>query len=309
MNEIKPVVDELVVARVLEGCIGQPPLEINRMPTGQISATFQCVVRDATLVVQFSEPNMAAGLTKERFFHDRFRSVGVPTREVICDGTYESLKYTIAKKAHGQGLTTLVPEKFKAALPSVFDTLLAISSVDMKGTEGYGWFDELGRGPYETWQAHLSQIQDEEPGMFYGNWHEMFNSTFLERDRFETYFSEMMRLLNAVSVPRLLVHGGFGYDNVLVENGTVTAVLVWQDARFGDPLFDLAYIDFWPSGYNLINMFEIHCDSLGIRHKDFQERVLGCKYYIALDSMRFFAKIDNRDAYDAVVKIIDGLRT
>jgi hygromycin-B 4-O-kinase len=308
IKTVKPEVDKAAVARILEDYTGFPPREITLMSTGQISSTFQCLVRDETLLVQFNQANMSSGVTKERFFRDRLQSVGVPLREVIQDGTYQGLKYTIAKKSRGNGLTSLPPAEFVSVLPAVYDILLAISSVDMTGTQGYGGFNESGFGPDETWQMYLSKIRDEEPGQFFGNWHEMFDTTFLEKDRFEAYYSQMMRHINFIPVPRLLVHGAFGYDNVLIENGKVTAVLDWQDAKFGDPLFDIAYLDFWLSSFNLLESYKTYCAEHGIHYSDYRDRVLASKYYNALSAMLFFAKINNRDAYNSTIAIADNLQ-
>jgi hygromycin-B 4-O-kinase len=308
MKDIRPRIDDSTAARVLEGCVGEKALEVSRVSSGLISATFQCLAQTGTFIVQFNEPDLAEGLTVERRFKERLRKAGVPLREVIGDGMHEGLKWTVTKKAPGKRMTSLDSVDYEAALPSVFDTLLAISGVDVSDWDGYGWFNENGQGMWETWAAHLFFVQEEEPeGMFYGSWHSLFDTTFLERGRFEEYFSEMARLSKGLSPPRQLVHGGFGYDNVLVEKRKVSAVLDWQDARFGDSLLDLAYADFWPSGFDLTDMFQSHCEARGVRHDDYHRRVRCYKYYIGLDAMRFFAKTDNRDAYDQVLGIVEDL--
>lgn len=302
-------IDKQVVARIVYGCIGREPDEVTSDSIEQISTSFHCLVGDRTLVVELREPSMSYGLMKERLFSDKLRAVGIPGREAIGHGTYEGLSYTVVHKERGTKLAYLAPEELGAALACVFDTLRALSSVDMSGTEGYGWFNELGSGPDRTWLAHLAKIQDEEPGMFFGNWHSMFSTTFLERTRFELYFSRMMKLLDNREVPRSLVHGSFSTYNVLVENGRVSAVLDWQDARFGDPLFDLASLDFWPTSYNLVDLYERYCAHLGTRHNHYRQRVTGYKYYQALGGMMYFAKIGNQDAYNKVVTIADNLET
>jgi len=309
VKDLRPTIDANTVAQILEGCIGEQPLEVSRVSSGLISATFECIAAAGSLIVQFNEPDMAKGVIVERRFKERLKNAGVPLREVLCDGIHEGLKWTVTKKVPGERMTALEPEDYRAALPSVFDVLIAVSGVDVASTSGFGWFDEQGQGMWETWQAHLSFVQEEEPeGMFYGSWHGLFDTTFLERDRFREYASEMVRLSEDISVPRQLVHGGFGYDNVLVEHGSVSAVLDWQDARFGDSLLDLAYLDFWPSGFDLSDMFESHCRTRGIHHHHYRGRVKCYKYYIGLDAMRFFAKTDNQDAYDQVVRIVEELK-
>lgn len=306
MDTIKPNIGVADVERIVRECTGETPANVTRLSSGQIAATFECVVVGRSRIVQFNKPHMAASLSKERFFGDRLRGAGVPLRRVITEGEFDGTRYTIAEKAPGRMLSALEPARFRAALPSVFRTLAGISSVDMRDTDGFGWFDAAGHGPDAGWKAHLRRVAEEEPGMFFGNWHRLFETTFLERDRYDAYFARMTELLDAISVPRLLVHGGFGYGNVLVEDDAVTVVLDWQDARFGDPLFDLAYMDFWPSGHDLTELFRPYCKASAIGLEDYDERLLACKYYVAMDSMRFFAMVGNGPAYDAVVKIMEA---
>lgn len=307
-RDIRPQVEMHVVRGILEGCIGHAPEEVRRISSGQISSTFECVGKKESYVVQFTEPDMAAGLDIERRFGQRLAQAGIPLRAVICDGAHDGLRWTVTRKVLGERMTALRADVYEESLPAVFDTLLALSSIDVGDSTGYGWLDANGQGGWQTWEGHLSFVQDEEPEqMFYGKWHGLFEATFLERPRFEGYFRRMTRLLEGVQAPRRLVHGGFGYDNILVHEGKVSAVLDWQDARFGDPLFDVAYLDFWPSGIDLVNRFEAHCGKRGALPEDYRSRVKCYKYYIGLDAMRFFAKTDNRGAYDGAVQILEGL--
>jgi len=266
------------------------------------------VANEESYVVQFTEPDLSMGLDIERRFGQRLSRAGVPLRTVICDGVHDGLMWTVTRKVRGERMTALPRDAYEASLPSVFDTLLALSSIDVSDTSGYGWLDADDEGGWETWEGHLSFVREEEPEkMFYGRWHGLFETTFLERRRFEEYFGRMTRLLEGLQVPRRLVHGGFGYDNVLVHEGKVSAVLDWQDARFGDPLFDVAYLDFWPSGIDLVDRFEAHCGERGTLSDDYRRRIRCYKYYIGLDAMRFFAKTDNRGAYDGAVQILESL--
>lgn len=45
--------------------------------------------------------------------------------------------------------------------------------------------------------------------------------------------------------PRVLVHGDLGFHNFLVENDTLTALLDWELAHFGNPAEDLGYVKNW----------------------------------------------------------------
>jgi len=301
-------VREDAVAQILAEYVGQRPVEITSDSIEQICTSFQCRVGDESFIVEFREPNMAQGLRVERFLRKKLNSVAVPIREVLADGEHEGLMYTVARKERGRKAAELAPDEFGAALPSILEILIALSSVDMSGTEGYGWFNHLGVGTDDTWPAHLARIKDEEPGLFFGNWHSLFESTFLDRERYDLYYSEMMNLTSGIDFPRLLVQGSFGPYKVFIDNGKVSAVIDWADARFGDPLFDLAYMDFWPTGYKIVDLFEARCAEAGIFHKHLRKRVAVCKYYQALGSMMYFAKTHNHEAYQKVVSLGDSIR-
>ncbi|MBN1409470.1 MAG: aminoglycoside phosphotransferase family protein [Spirochaetales bacterium] len=132
-------------------------------------------------------------------------------------------------------------------------------------------------------------------------------TTFLERRKFEHYYSMMMINLEDIVFERTLVHGSFSTYNVLTENGKVSAVIDWQDARFGDPLFDLASMDYWPTGFNIPDLYERFCSERGIKYHDYNRRIIGCKYYQTLGNMLYFARIDHYESYKTVVDIADNL--
>ena len=206
-------------------------------------------------------------------------------------------------------MNELEPSMYKEAIPAVMDMLFALWRVDMSDTSGFGWFNSNGEAGYQSWTDHLQRIGDEEPEDFYGCWHRLFDETFLDRRLFEHYLERMSSLLSRMPTIRGLVHGGFGYGNVLVDKGSVTALLDWCDARVGDPVFDIAYMDFWPSGHDLLTAYESSCSAAGLPLPAFADRVLCYKYYDGLDALRFFAKTDNRAAYDSTAEILAHLES
>jgi aminoglycoside phosphotransferase (APT) family kinase protein len=44
--------------------------------------------------------------------------------------------------------------------------------------------------------------------------------------------------------PRALVHGDYGLNNILIDDGRVTAILDWEFAHIGNPAYDLGYFYF-----------------------------------------------------------------
>jgi hygromycin-B 4-O-kinase len=73
----------------------------------------------------------------------------------------------------------------------------------------------------------------------------------------------------------------------LAAVGRITAVLDWLDAQYGDFLYDVAWLDFWSSGF----AFPERC----VAH--YAERILCYQRSIALNVLRFFAQRQNVEAY------------
>ncbi len=217
--------------------------------------------------------------------------------------------YTISQKMPGRGLQSLTKAEYIAALPSLIETLFAIHQTNVQDWRHYGWIGDDGEGRFPTWQSFIGRVSEEErPDGFYGQWHTLFQTTFLERDFFEQVYQRMMDLLQFCPPERWLVHGEYGYNNVLVENGRVTAVLDWTDAMYGDFVYDIAAMDFWlPKDLELPRRIEQYYAGQGMAIANYAQRITCYKCCGGLDAMRFFAKTNDQAAYHATRQILQGL--
>jgi len=304
MGSVKPVIDREAVALLLRDELRIDFDHLEEIGDGQISRTYSLNVGGRPCVLQFTEQNMSQGCHYERFFTERFCQMGIPVRKALYEGDFAGLHFTVAARVQGQGLSQLPWDEFVAALPSVMDILLKIARVDTSDTTGYGWLDAQGNGKFASWREHLCQIRDEEPGQFYGQWHELFETTFLDRKVFDHYYTKMEQLIALTPSRRELVHGGFGYGNVLVNEGQVTVVLDWQDARYGDHVFDLAYMLNWLDGKTrevCMKAYREALKKLDRSETHVEDRMKCYQYYAGLDGLRFAAKTNNERFYRAVL--------
>jgi len=304
MESVKPVIDCEAATILLRDELQIDFDNLEEIGEGQIARTYSLDIGGRQYVLQFTEHNMSQGCLNERFFRERFRQMEIPVRSVLHEGDFEGLHFTVAAKAHGRGLSQLPLDEFIAVLPSVTDILLRIASVDTSDTTGYGWLDLNGNGKFASWRDHLCQVRDEEPGQFYDRWHELFDSTFLDRKVFDHYYTSMEDLIDLTPSRRELVHGGFGYGNVLVNDDQITAVLDWQDARYGDHVFDLAYMLNWldeSTQEACVNVYKESLRKLGRSEARLEDRIKCYRYYTGVDGLRFSAKTKNEGFYRAVL--------
>ena len=63
---------------------------------------------------------------------------------------------------------------------------------------------------------------------------------------------------------------------------------------------------YWWSLVDLVGLFRRHCAERGVDHDHYDRRIAACRYSVAMDCRRYFAKIGNREAYDGAVAIADS---
>ena len=312
MFDIKPIVTEEVLLGVLKQQFGKPVDNLKTIEGGLIAQTFTFSVDGQEYIVRFDTNKMGANYAKEAYIveHFKFNSALVPIPAIIGVGQVPNLWYCISDKVIGQRLDRLSLEEFRQAMPSVLATLDAIHAVDVSGQSGYGVFDDQGQGFFSSWPVYLMFVREEErPDGFFGKWHQLFETSFLERDVFERICTQMDRLLDSCPEERYVVHGGYGFGNLLVANGRVTAVLDWIDAKYGDFLYDVAWLDFFDPKRGYPEIFRANYVARDIAIPSYEKRLLCYQCYMALDGLRFFAKSNDPKGYQWVKERILNLIT
>jgi hygromycin-B 4-O-kinase len=99
---------------------------------------------------------------------------------------------------------------------------------------------------------------------------------------FETYTA----LVNRCPEERALVHGDFGANNVLVNQGSVSGVLDWEQALVGDPLYDVANTRFWATYLPCMDMQAAHFDRTLAGVPGYRDRVLCYALRIGIEEAR-----------------------
>ncbi len=282
---------------------------IKEIGNGQIAKTYEFQVEEKRCFIQFNEQNMSQGTINELIFAHDFKVNHIPLRKMIGHGDYLGFSYIITEKILGKAFDNLSKEEFLRSIVDMMNVLYRISETDINRFSGYGWLDEEGNGKSESWEDHLSFIYKEEPGFFYGNWFELFDTSFLERDRFELYYEKMKDQFRFLPDIRKLIHSGFCGGNILFDKSKVTGVLDWQDARYGDPLYDLAYMVFWMNDEDAARSLLEYTKAfkLDASKDNFDQRLKCYKYYIGLDCMRYSAKIGNKEFYDYIIRLMEKI--
>ena len=109
--------------------------------------------------------------------------------------------------------------------------------------------------------------------------------------------AEMIARLPKCRSYRAVVHGDFGFDNLMCLDGRVTGVLDWAEARIGDPLYDLANLDYW-SRLPLGDLWRERVRGSDV--PDFEDRMIVYLLNIGLGSMVISAHLKDEQDYRRV---------
>jgi len=302
----KPQLAEVDVLALLRERFAAPIEDLAVVSGGQIAQTYGFSAGGERYIVRFTQ-HMGANLDKEVFIQRLLAASPVPVAPILQVGRLDELHYAISRRMPGALLTASPPDVSEAVFPALLQTLDDIHAVDVSAMSGFGIFGDDEVGFFESWPASLAFIREEEPEWaFYGKWHTLFETTFLEREVWDGIYARMTELLAVCPEERYLVHGNYGFSNVLAENGGITAVLDWLGAKYGDFLFDVAWLDFWSTALDVRGRFAAHYAERGIAVPYYDERILCYQCYIALDGLRFFAKRQQEESYRWVREVIQS---
>lgn len=297
--DLRAIVDLEQVQQLLNQHFSTPITDLAVVEGGQISRVFSFRAGEQEYIVRFNKDNMmTSNLPKEAYLYHKLAPLSIPIPPIVHVGRLGDLHLAISPKMSGQRLETLSAQEVKTLLPQLIEILNIIHHADVSDTKGYGVFDYEGVGPNASWRNFLSNIgKEEDERDYFGKWHHLFDDTFLERELFKDIYRHMQRLLDYCPTGRYLVYGSASLSNVLAQDGKITAVLDWVDARYGDFVYDIAYLDFWCPWLHVPEAFQQYSHKRQMEVPFYQERLLCYQCYLALGAIRFYAERGDENAY------------
>jgi hygromycin-B 4-O-kinase len=202
----------------------------------------------------------------------------------------------------------LYPEQFAECHEMFFDKILEIHSSDISGVEGYGWFNEDCKTEYGTCREFLIETFAEDKEGYWYNWREMFETTLLKLDFFETYFKEMEARIPYCEGNRYLVYNNTFFVNMITDGKTTVGFPDWSGSGIGDFLLDFAIMDLNKPYLKIPELLVEYCKKRDIVIPDFKERFLCMAYYKGIDVLRWHASIDDAESCMSIMESVSELK-
>ena len=294
MTGFKPQIAPEAVEALLREQFGREVVGLRLLKGGNLSQAFAFGSADGEFVVRFNAT--PTGFLRDQYAGEHFAAPALPVPRVLTIGEREGTAFAISERAAGTHLHERPPAEYLQLLPRALDALDTLHRVAAGDSVGYGVWREPGHGQFASWRHFLEAAFAEEDEGFFAGWHRLFTESFLERDFYESAYRRMMEHAAACPEERWIIHGDFGFDNVLADDGRITGVLDWSNLSYGDFVYDLAWIDFFSQNPAVTALLR---ERYAPTTPNFAERLAcyGCWIGLA-NGMRFFAKAGNRPAYD-----------
>lgn len=305
MPDIRPQLDLTAVDGFLRGRLGAPVEALRALRGGEICRAFAYTLAGKRYVIRFAARE--SGFVHDRFAHQRFAPLGIPIPPIHEIGRWGAQAFAISSYVPSDPIHHLSAARQEALAPRVVEMLDRIHQIDIGDISGYGDLDDDGKGRAPTWPAYLAAIATEDPHDFFGRWSRLYDESFLERRLCEELLARMHALLPYCPQERSLVHGDFGFDNVIAAEDQITAVLDWANMKYGDFLFDVAWLNFWPSPVPYDDLFRRYYAERGRVLPHYEERIRCYTCHIGLTALRFFAHTGQRAPYDWASGRVRGL--
>lgn len=291
MSSRKIVIDRNKIEDFLKKNFNNSSKIIKEFSENEVSRAFLLSTQDREYVIRVD--SVMDTFAKDKYAYEHFA-----TEELIIPKTVqlgkieEGLFYSITEKLDGITLNELNDLEFKNVLPNLASVLRKIHNTDISKTTGYGNWGIDGKGDHKSWKDYIISLRKSK----YWNWDEMFSKDKYEKELFDKAYNKMIGLSKFISEDRFLLHGDYGFSNVLIENGKVTGVLDWGVSKYGDFIYDIAWLDFWAVKTNYGAFLKDYYVDKNLSSYD--ERLLCYKCHVGLTSSGFFAKYGDANGYE-----------
>ncbi|HKJ25601.1 MAG TPA: phosphotransferase [Myxococcota bacterium] len=301
MSDALPGLDE--ARRFLASHLGREVGPVAPVGEGAWSRCFGFIDGGRELVVRFG-----------RFGHDfakdrraaRFRDDALPIPEVLEVGEALGMHFAISTRVRGEPIERLAPDRFAAALPSLWAALDALRRADLSGSPGWGPWDASGHGRAASWREHLLAVVDDPPGSRTHGWRRRLRDSPDAHTLLDAGHARLAELVVDLPVTRHLVHADLINRNVLVSGDRIRGVFDWGCSLYGDFLYDLAWLEFWSPWHEGIAAARVraaaerHFTELGLEVPRLGRRWLACAIHIGLEHLAYNAHTGDRRALEAV---------
>jgi hygromycin-B 4-O-kinase len=303
VSTIKTKVETEAVARAITSHFHSPVRNIEAIQSGESSQAFSFSIDGHEYVARINKER--EGFTMDQYAHDHFSTAHLPIPKTLYIAPFDSTHFiAITERSRGRLVEELSKDEVYAALPSLIATLDAIHNTPIETGTTYGDRRHPGKMAC-SWKEYLNNR-----AKALRQYNAIPNKAiFYDHDYVQSLITTFESLIQYCPNERKLVHGDFGFSNTLIHGTTVTGVIDWEQSKYGDPLFDVAWLALWDDHIPYVDIFFNHYTQQGTNVTNFKQCVLCYILHSGIGALKFFAESNQQRKYEYATKRLSLLLT
>lgn len=206
----------------------------------------------------------------------------------------------------GRNADELTQEEFEQGYEKFFESILEISQAGISGFEGYGELDANNQPEAKTLTEFLTGTFDNEQEGYWYHWQELFETSMMTREFFETYYNKMLEYAPYCEGQRYLVNNNTFFVNMVVMEEKV-GFPDWSRTAVTDFLLDFAIMDLNKPYLKIPEKLYAYAKEKGMEIPDFKERFLCMAYFKGISTLMWHASIDDEESCITIIASIKEL--
>jgi len=301
MSTPKPKIDHELVLTFLKSNFAPDVQSLTAIKEGETSQAFSFSSESGEFVIRVHSTKH--GSDKDRYAHNHFSSQRIPIPRTFQIGQLEDkFYYWITEKAEGKIIAHFEKEEIRKLIPELIGVLDSIHGFDIGDTQ-FGDWEVDGKASETSWKNYLLKLVKE----FEGYENKSPESILLESEVVKKILARYKQLIDHCPNIRHLVHGDYGFNNLLSDGKRITGVIDWELSKYGDFLYDVAWLSFWETTLDYGDIFLKHYQERNISVANFHERILCYKLHVGLGALSFFSDSEREKSYKWAKERLLGL--
>jgi len=280
---------------------------------GEWSAAYKFRLDGQNFVIRLSH-------TPENFYRDKisaqWSSFNLPIPRIIKIDRYQDQYYAISPFFYGEALEKLSAADLEQTIPDFLSMMTALQSISLDSVAGFGSLTPAGQGAFHSWSEALLDVNNDRPDSLTHGWKKTLAETPEAQHKFDQFYGQLTKLVPYCPEQKRLIHSDLLYQNLLVHNHQISAVIDWGCAMVGDPVYDLgifAFFEPWYPAFTQVNLIQkmqqSYLDQSPDNRQNFEQRMLACQIHLTLGNIAYcvFSK-GKHDFHEHINRLEEVLR-
>ena len=253
------------------------------MVEGQESQTFSFAHDNKQYVLRINP--MIEGFKKDEYAYRKFLSLKIPIPKIFEYGRFNGKHaFCVSEKVQGITFEDADEATVNALLPDITELWRSISETDISHTVGYGIFSsEDGNAPFDSWNSYLLSVLDNQKC----DWERVYHMVNVDSRLINVLKTAFVKFIPYCPEDRKLCQGDFGSNNILINPHTpkITAVIDWDNAKYGDPLYEIANAYFWKDWLMCMKKTSTYWEEILGSTLDYHKRIMCYQFHIGMEEI------------------------